>query len=216
MESRAFPKWSIWRNEGSSGAAEPTSNGKRAHLRPSPIGTSVCEEKRAEPERSQRRSVAERSIRWSRWFGRCVLERFCSAKPPMTAAFTDRLPCSIQSGDFATFSCRRYRPGSTLSGTRFARAGAPGPRIASRDIGFNEALPAVLQRMAGRIDQSECIQDFRRIDSGDAHCCWRFGWDVGDGSGAIPEGEDRDGGSSGAPEPSSQRKRARLRNLIRS
>ena len=29
-------------------------------------------------------------------------------------------------------------------------------------------------------------------------------------------GEDRDGGSSGASEPSSQRKRARLRNVIRS
>ena len=88
--------------------------------------------------------------------------------------------------------------------------------MAFRHICFNEDLPAVLQRRAGRMDQSEYVQDFSRIDSGDARRCWRFGWDVGDGSGAIPDGEDRDGGSSGAPEPSSQPKRARLRNLIRS
>ena len=62
--------------------------------------------------------------------------------------------------------------------------------MASRHICFDEDLPAVLQRRAGRIDridQSEYVQDFSRIDSGDARRCWRFGWDVGDGSGAIPK-----------------------------
>src|SRR5439155_1246389 len=91
-------------------------------------------------------------------------------------------------------------------------AGASVP-FTTRDICFNEDLPAVLQRRADGIDQSEYVQDFSRIDSGDARRCWRFGWDVGDGSGAIPKRGDRDGGSSGAPEPSSQRKRARLRNV---
>ena len=88
--------------------------------------------------------------------------------------------------------------------------------MASHHICVDEELPAVRRRMAGRIDQSEYVQDFSRIDIGDARRCWRFGWDVGGGSGAIPKGEDRDEGSSGASEPSSQRKRARLRNVIRS
>src|SRR5438093_165149 len=65
-------------------------------------------EKRAETERSQRRPVAERSIRWSRWFGGCVLERFCSVNIALGAAFAERLPCSIWSGDSATISCRCF------------------------------------------------------------------------------------------------------------
>ncbi len=59
--------------------------------------------------------------------------------------------------------------------------------MASRHICCNEALPVVCQRMTGPIDQREYDRDFSRINSGDARRWWRFGWDVGDGSGAIPK-----------------------------
>ena len=59
--------------------------------------------------------------------------------------------------------------------------------MASPHICFNADLPTVLKRRAGRIGQGGYLKDFSRIDSGDARRWWRFGWDVGDGSGAIPK-----------------------------
>ncbi len=109
----------------------------------------------------------------------------CSVNLPLRAAFADGLPYSIWSGDLVTFSCRRFR-----------RAGRFPVRVSlvrhtgmdSRHLFFKQALSVVRQRMAGRIDLSGYVKDFSPIDNGAARRCWRFGWDVGEGSGAIPKG----------------------------
>ncbi len=59
----------------------------------------------------------------------------------------------------------------------------PGSPLAT----FVSTKTAVPLRIKGRIDQREYVWNCSRIDSGDARRWWRFGWDVGDGSGAIPK-----------------------------
>ena len=120
-----------------------------------------------------------------RWFGGCVLERFLFCEAPSEGGIC-RLPtvfdlelrfCDIQLSSFS----------AALDAFQYAFRSCESPGMASRHICCNEALPAVCQRMAGRIDQSEFVRDLSRIGSGDAGRCWRFGWDGGDGSGAIPK-----------------------------
>ena len=95
MESGAFPKWSIWRNEGSSGGR---ADFQRKAGASAPF-TNRDERVRREASRAGAKSAqagrgTEHPLVPVVWQMRLGTLLFCEA-PAMTAAFADRLPCSI-------------------------------------------------------------------------------------------------------------------------
>src|SRR5207248_10103585 len=122
-----------WKAERSrSGAYRATKEvAKRQSRHPTEAGASVPFTTRDERLRREASRAGAKSAQAGRgtehplvpvvWRMRLGTLLFCEA-PPMTAAFADRLPCSISSGGFATFSCRRYRLGWMLCSMRFGCA----------------------------------------------------------------------------------------------
>jgi len=137
----------------------------------------------------------------------------CSVNLPLRAAFADDLPYSIWSGDFARLNSRRSAPCWKLSSTAFAPVGTPGSRL-GRLVSTNPYL-----RLANGWQVEWTRANTSRVSVGlMAATLAGAGASVGmlaTEAERFRSGEDRDGGSNGAPEPSSQRKRSRLSNVIR-
>ncbi len=88
--------------------------------------------------------------------------------------------------------------------------------MAPRHICFNEDLPVVRRRIVVELTGADAPSLSVGLIAATLAAAGASVGMLATEAKRFRSGEDRDGGSSGAPEPSSQRKRARLRDVIRS